>query len=89
MKGYYAVTVEPDHLLRYASTLAEHRDLPDHHLDRADGSFRSFRRFGLPGHLCPVYRVFPSARLCPLYPLGLNMAVHQRLPSGSVVQKHK
>ena len=45
--------------------------------------------FGLPGHLCPAYRVFPSARLCPLYPLGLNMAVHQRLPSGSVVQKHK
>ena len=36
-----------------------------------------------------VYRVFPRARLCPLYPLGLNMAVNQRLPSGSVVQKHK
>ena len=80
----------PDHLLRYEpQTLAEHRDLPHHHLDRADGPFRSSRRFGLPGHLCPVYRVFPSARLYLAYPLGLNTAVHQRLPSGSVVQKHK
>ena len=33
--------------------------------------------------------LFPSARLCLLSPPGLNMAVHQRLPSGSVVQKHK
>ena len=30
-----------------------------------------------------------AARLYLPYPLGLNTAVHQRLPSGSVVQKHK